>query len=135
MQNAANTYKKKMKILGVSVLTSLDSKQTRTFYYNKNIDNIVSDYAKSALRNKLDGIICSPKEIKKIKKITSNKILIITPGIRPDNYNQNDDQKRTMSPREAINAGADYLVIGRPITKSLNPLKILTEINSSLEKT
>ena len=59
--------------------------------------------------------------------------MIITPGIRPKNINiTKDDQKRTMTPREAINQGADYLVIGRPITQSKDPLKTLKEINQSL---
>ena len=134
MQKAANISKKNIKILGVSILTSLDSKQTNKFYFNNNIKDIVKNYAHYALKNNLDGIVCSPKEIQTIKKITSNKLLIITPGIRPVNYiDKNDDQKRTMTPKEAVETGADYLVIGRPITKSSNPLKILKSINLSLE--
>ena len=131
---AANSSKGQTKILGVSVLTSLSSEQTQKFYFNKDINEIISRFAKSALTNGLDGIVCSPNEIKTIKKITLNKLLIITPGIRPINYiDSKDDQHRTMTPREAINNGADYLVIGRPITKSTNPLKEIQNINSSLE--
>ena len=134
MLKAANSSKGQTKILGVSVLTSLSSEQTQKFYFNKDINEIISRFAKSALTNGLDGIVCSPNEIKTIKKITLNKLLIITPGIRPINYiDSNDDQHRTMTPREAINNGADYLVIGRPITKSNNPLKEIQNINSSLE--
>ena len=78
--------------------------------------------------------IDTTNEIKIVKKITKNKLIIVTPGIRPVNFEDSkDDQKRVMSPKEAINAGADYLVIGRPITKSNNPLKSLISINSSLE--
>lgn len=134
MQKASNISKKNIKILGVSILTSLDSNQTNKFYFNNNVNDIVKSYAYYALKNNLDGIVCSPKEIKTIKNIVSNKLLIITPGIRPLNYlDKNDDQKRTMTPKEAIEIGADYLVIGRPITKSSNPLKILKSINLSLE--
>ena len=134
MQIAANTSKQKTKILGVSVLTSLNSDQAQKFYFNKNIENIVSNFANYALNNKLDGIVCSPKEIKTIKKITLNKLLIITPGIRPLNYKKvGDDQERTMTPKEAISAGANYLVIGRPITQSSNPLEELKSINLSIE--
>jgi len=134
MQIAANNSKQKTKILGVSVLTSLNSEQTKKFYFNKDIENIVSNFANYALNNKLDGIVCSPKEIKKIKKITLNKLLIITPGIRPLNYKETeDDQERTMTPKEAIDAGANYLVIGRPITQSNKPLEELKLINLSLE--
>ena len=134
MQIAANNSKQKTKILGVSVLTSLNSEQTKKFYFNKDIENIVSNFANYALNNKLDGIVCSPKEIKKIKKITLNKLLIITPGIRPLSYKETeDDQERTMTPKEAIDAGANYLVIGRPITQSNKPLEELKSINLSLE--
>ena len=134
MQIAANISKQKTKILGVSVLTSLNSEQAQKFYFNKDIKNIVSNFATYALNNKLDGIVCSPKEIKTIKKITLNKLLIITPGIRPLNYKgSKDDQERTMTPKEAIDIGADYLVIGRPITQSSDPLIELKSINLSLE--
>jgi len=134
MQIAANSSKQKSKILGVSVLTSLNSEQTQKFYFNKNIKSIVSNFTTYALNNKLDGIVCSPKEIKTIKKITLNKLLIITPGIRPLDYKATkDDQERTMTPKEAIDAGANYLVIGRPITQSNDPLKQLKSINFSLE--
>ena len=134
MQRLAILVKKNIKIIGVSILTSLNSDQTAKYYFNRNIQNIVSQYTNSALKNKIDGIVCSPKEIFTIKEIAKNKLIIITPGIRPINYHdQNDDQKRTMTPREAINAGANYLVIGRPIIKSEDPLTALKLINSSLD--
>ena len=134
MQKVSSNFKVNTKILGVSILTSLNSKQTKKYYNNNNIEEIVSNFAKNALINKLDGIVCSPQEIAIVKKITQNKLIIVTPGIRPVNYEDSkDDQKRVMSPKEAINAGANYLVMGRPITKSTNPLKSLQSINSSLE--
>ena len=134
MQKIANLSKKNVKILGVSILTSLDSQQTKKYYFNENIENIIINFANYALKNKLDGIVCSPQEIKIIKKIIKNDLLIITPGIRPYDYdNSKDDQKRIMTPKKAINAGANYLVIGRPITKSSNPLEQLKSINSSID--
>ena len=134
MLKAANLTKNNIKILGVSILTSLNSDLTEKYYYNKNIENIVSNYTQYALENNLNGIVCSPKEISIIKNKAQKKLLIITPGIRPINYDiSNDDQSRTMTPKEAIKAGADYLVIGRPITQSKNPLKILKSINASLK--
>ena len=134
MLKAANLTKNNIKILGVSILTSLNSDLTEKYYYNKNIENIVSNYTQYALENNLDGIVCSPKEISIVKNKAQKKLLIITPGIRPANYDiSNDDQSRTMTPKEAIKAGADYLVIGRPITQSKNPLKILKSINASLK--
>ena len=78
-------------------------------------------------------MVCSPLEIKLVKKLSSEKLIIVTPGIRSDNYKKNDDQKRFMSPKKAIDLGANYLVIGRPITQSSNPLLEITSINSSIE--
>jgi len=135
MQKAAILAKQNIKILGVSILTSLSSELTEKIYFNNNVNEIVSKYTQFALNNNLDGIVCSPKEIKEIKKISSNNLLIITPGIRPSDYNNPlDDQARTMTPKEAIVAGANYLVIGRPITESSNPFKTLKLINESLGK-
>ena len=134
MQKVTNISKKNIKILGVSVLTSLKPEDTKKIYNNDKIENIVSNFTQDALNNNLDGIICSPKEINIIKKLSLNKLLIITPGIRPDNHiDSNDDQARTMTPKEAIIAGADYLVIGRPITQSENPLESIKYINKSIE--
>ena len=133
MQKIANLSKKNVKILGVSVLTSIDSAQAKKYYNEKNINNLVEKFVKNALENKLDGVVCSPLEIEFVKQISSGKLIIVTPGIRPENYNKNDDQKRFMSPKEAVNLGANYLVIGRPITQSSNPLSEITSINSSIE--
>jgi orotidine-5'-phosphate decarboxylase len=117
----------------VSILTSIDSAQAEKYYSEKNINDLVGKFVKNALENKLDGVVCSPLEIELVKKISSGKLIIVTPGIRPGNYNKNDDQKRFMSPKEAVNLGANYLVIGRPITQSSNPLSEITSINSSIE--
>ena len=133
MQKIANSSKKNVKVLGVSILTSIDSAQAEKYYSEKNINNLVGKFVKNALENKLDGVVCSPLEIKLVKKISSGKLIIVTPGIRPENYNKNDDQKRFMSPKKAVNLGANYLVIGRPITQSSNPLSEITSINSSIE--
>ena len=71
----------------------------------------------------LDGVVCSPKEIKYIRKEVGKNFIIVTPGIRINNKIKSDDQKRVETPKKAIELGANYLVIGRPITKSKNPLK------------
>ena len=92
-------------------------------------DKIASRYAK---KNGLDGVVCSPKEIKDIRKATGKNFIIVTPGIRLKSKIKNDDQKRVETPKKAIEMGANYLVIGRPITKSKNPLKTLKEINDML---
>jgi len=134
MQKAAVSVKKNTKIVGVSILTSLDSSQTKKYHYNDDVEKIVAEYTYYALKNNLDGVVCSPKEIEIVKKIASNKLIIITPGIRlSDSSSFQDDQKRFMTPNEAIKCGANYLVIGRPITHSSKPLKTVQKINSTLE--
>ena len=124
--------KKFTKILGVSILTSMDVKQTKKFYNQKNVSVLVKKFAKIAKKNGLDGVVCSPKEIKIIRKETGKNFIIVTPGIRLKNKIKSDDQKRVETPKKAIEMGANYLVIGRPITKSKNPLKTLKEINNTL---
>ena len=132
MMRASRANKKNIKLLGVSILTSLDSKETKNFYNQKNITVLVKKFTQAAKRNNLDGIICSPQEIKHIRKEVGKNFIIITPGIRIDNKIKSDDQKRIATPKKAIDLGANFLVIGRPITESKDPLKILKEINNSL---
>ena len=132
MMIASTTHKKNTMILGVSILTSLDSHQTKKYYSQKSVSTLVKKFAREAKKNKLDGVVCSPQEIKYIRKIVGKNFIIITPGIRIKNKLKRDDQKRVETPDNAIKLGANYLVIGRPITKSRNPLKTLKEINKSL---
>ena len=132
MMKSSVKDKKFTKILGVSILTSMDSNQTKKFYNQKNISFIVKKFAKFAKKNGLDGVVCSPKEIKEIRKATGKNFIIVTPGIRLKSKIKSDDQKRVESPEKAIEMGANYLVIGRPITKSKDPLKTLKEINNTL---
>ena len=132
MMKSSVRDKKFTKILGVSILTSIDSKQTKKFYNQKNVSILVKKFAKFAKKNGLDGVVCSPKEIKVIRKVTGKNFIIVTPGIRLKNKIESDDQKRIETPEKAIEMGANYLVIGRPITKSKNPLKTLKEINDIL---
>ena len=132
MMKAAKTNKSFTKILGVSILTSMDNKQTKKYYNQVNVSSLVKKFTKYAQVNKLDGVICSPKEIKYIRKQVGKNFIIVTPGIRIDKKIKSDDQKRVATPKEAIDMGANFLVIGRPITKSKFPLKILKEINHSL---
>ena len=132
MMKSSVKDKKFTKILGVSILTSMDSKQTKKFYNQKNVSFIVKKFAKFAKKNGLDGVVCSPKEIKVIRKATGKNFIIVTPGIRLKSKIKSDDQKRVETPEKAIEMGANYLVIGRPITKSKNPLKTLKEVNDTL---
>ncbi len=132
MMQASKSIKKNTKILGVSILTSMDSKQTKKYYNESLVSKIVKKFAKAAKNNKLDGVVCSPQEIKYIRKEVGNDFIIVTPGIRFNNKIKSDDQKRIETPKRAIELGANYLVIGRPITESKDPLKALKKINKTL---
>ncbi len=133
MMEASIINRKHTKILGVTILTSLDSKQTKKYYNESNVKFLVKKFVKQAKKFNLDGIVCSPKEIKYIRKEVGEKFIIVTPGIRISKLkNNNDDQKRVLNPVEAIKLGANLLVIGRPITRSKKPLETLKKINKSL---
>ena len=115
MLRAVKKISGKVKILGITALTSLDDKALRQIGYNRKSKSLVYHQAKLAKLAGLDGIICSAKEVRSIKKICKN-MEIITPGIRmPGDKSQ--DQKRITSPKEAFNNGATSIVIGRSITK------------------
>ena len=103
----------KTKLIGVTILTSLDNKSLKEIGYTKSVKSIVLAQAKLANKAKLDAIVCSPMEVKIVKKVFNKEI--ITPGIRFDT--KSDDQMRTLTPKQAYKNGSDWLVIGRPITK------------------
>ncbi len=132
MMKASKIKKNNTKILGVSILTSLDGSQTKKYYNEIKTHEIVKKFVKEAKKMKLDGIVCSPKEIKYIRKIVKKNFLIVTPGIRLKKIDNKDDQKRTLTPNQAIKLGASLLVIGRPITTSNDPLKTIRDINKSI---
>ena len=125
----------KTKILGVTVLTSLNQKQIFKYYKEKNTKILVKKFAKFAKENKLNGIVCSPLEISTVRKEVGEKMILVVPGIRLEDKvsKKQDDQKRVLTPNEAIKLGADYLVIGRPIVESKNPLETIKRINQSIQ--
>ena len=127
---AANQAAKEinLKLLGVSVLTSFANEDLKNLGFNSVVEDQVKRLIKIAIEAELYGVICSPLEIKMIKKI-SPKLKCFTPGIRMENTK--DDQKRTMSANEAIKAGSDCLIIGRPITEG-NPKENIKNILSSI---
>ena len=110
---AAKKVSGKTKLIGVTILTSLDNKSLKEIGYNKKVKGIVYDQAKLANKAKLDAIVCSPVEVNIVKKVFKKEI--ITPGIRFNS--KSDDQKRILTPKQAYKNGSDWLVIGRPITK------------------
>ena len=133
MIRAATTARKgNFSLLGVTVLTSANDQTLREIGVAGKIEDQVLRLAQLGVENGIDGIVVSPHEIKVLRAQFGNKIKIVVPGIRPI-WATAGDQKRTMTPREAIDAGADYLVIGRPITAHPKPRdaveKILEELN------
>jgi orotidine-5'-phosphate decarboxylase len=128
---AANQAAQKINInlLGVSVLTSFNNEDLEILGFNNKIEDQVKRLIKIAMQANLYGVICSPLEIRMIKKIAP-KLKCFTPGIRMEDTK--DDQKRTMSANEAIKEGSDCLIIGRPITKG-DPKKNIKNILSSID--
>ena len=122
---AAKKVSGKIKLVGVSILTSLDDKSLKQIGFNKKVKHLVRSQAKLASDVKLDAMVCSPLEVKIVRKIFKREI--ITPGIRFDTKLY--DQKRVMSPKKALKNGSDWLVIGRPITQGniKNNLKKLSD--------
>ena len=110
---AAKKVSGKIKLIGVTILTSLDNKALKEIGYNKDVKNLVLQQAKLASKAKLDAIVCSAQEVKLVKKVFKKEI--ITPGIRFGS--KVNDQKRTLTPKQAYRNGANWLVIGREITK------------------
>ena len=103
----------KIKLVGVTVLTSLDNKALKEIGFNSNVKKLVLQQARLANKAKLDAIVCSAQEVEIVKRVFNKEI--ITPGIRFDS--KTNDQIRTLSPKQAYKNGSDWLVIGRPITK------------------
>ena len=103
----------KTKIIGVTILTSLDNKALREIGFKKNVEQLVLQQAKLANKAKLDALVCSAREVPIIRKVFKKEI--ITPGIRFNSKSY--DQKRVLTPKKAFKNGSNWLVIGRPITK------------------
>ena len=125
---------RRMKLIGVTVLTSLDDVDLRRVGQSVPARDQVLRLAELARESELDGVVCSPQEIVSLRERLGNDFLLVTPGIRPD-WAAAGDQKRVMTPAEAARAGADYLVIGRPITADQDPAgaagRIAAEIDAA----
>ena len=127
-KKAQNETNKKLKLLAVTTLTSLNNKDLKEMGSNSTVEKQVISLAKLAKKAKIHGIVCSAHEIKKVRKVSRN-FEIVVPGIRISNKVQ--DQKRVMSPKQALKLGATYLVIGRDITKG-NPKANIKKVLNAL---
>jgi orotidine-5'-phosphate decarboxylase len=110
---AAKKVSGKIKLIGVTILTSLDNKALKDIGFNKDVKKLVLHQARMADKAKLDAIVCSAHEVKLVKKVFKKEI--ITPGIRFNS--KSNDQRRVLTPKQAYKNGSDWLVMGRPITK------------------
>jgi len=105
-------------VLAVTILTSMDEKNMRReLKITRSLQREVSHLARLAQRAGMHGVVASPQEIKILRRAVRGQFVILTPGVRPD-WAGKDDQKRTMTPGEAVAAGADYIVVGRPVLKA-----------------
>ena len=123
--------KKDTKIIGVSMLTSLDDEDLKKMGYNIGQKIFIENLVKSGVEAGIDGIVSSPREVKELKKNYKN-LIFVTPGIRLPS-NSRDDQQRMESPRFAVKSGSNILVIGRPITTSKDPLNSIKKIIENIE--
>jgi orotidine-5'-phosphate decarboxylase len=129
---ATSARKGSMSILGVTVLTSSTDETLREIGITDKADDQVFRLAKLGVENGIDGVVASPHEIKRLRAEFGDKIIIGVQGIRPT-WAKPDDQKRFMTPREALDAGADYIGIGRPITRNPNPDEAVEKILRDIE--
>ncbi|MBS0351291.1 MAG: orotidine-5'-phosphate decarboxylase [Proteobacteria bacterium] len=117
-------------LIGVTILTSLDDVDLTAIGFAKDAGSMVVHFAKMAHQAGLDGVVCSPQEIILLRQNLPKNFILVTPGIRfQDNAAQ--DQKRIMTPKEALLLGADYLVLGRAISQADDPIQVLTAINDN----
>jgi orotidine-5'-phosphate decarboxylase len=142
LDTARETAEKEKKplplLLGVTVLTSLKDDDLKEVGFGAEAKNQVLRLARLAVETGIEGIVCSPQEIELLRTEFGLRVKIITPGIRPL-WAEAQDQKRIMTPAEAIQKGADYLVIGRPITQAPVPaeafIRVVEELNSAIKNT
>lgn len=142
MSEAAKAAKEEAKRLGsgvplvlaVTVLTSISDNQLHNdlFITGMDVKQTVVSWSKMAQSCGLDGVVCSPQEIVPIRQACGSDFVIVTPGIRPD-WSERNDQKRITTPRQALELGADYMVIGRPITAAADPCEAAQRIINELE--
>jgi orotidine-5'-phosphate decarboxylase len=121
----------KPKIIAVTVLTSMDENILKKIGINDNMEKQVLRLAELAKDASLDGVVASPSEVKLIRRALGDEFIIVTPGVRPK-WAAVNDQKRVMTPKEAVDNGADFIVVGRPIIDAPDPLaaakRVLEEI-------
>lgn len=118
-------------LIAVTVLTSLSREDIAEIGLDLEPEQLVRRLAQLAKSSAFDGVVCSPKEASMLKQLLGEDFCLVTPGVRPEGASVGD-QQRVMTPREALQAGSDYLVIGRPITAAADPLASLLSIQQQI---
>jgi orotidine-5'-phosphate decarboxylase len=131
-REALDKYQSRPLLIAVTLLTSLNDQDLQTLGIQSSLQETVLRLARLAKTCGLDGVVCSPHEIISLRETLGTEFTLVTPGIRPVGTIQND-QKRIMTPAEALKCGANYLVIGRPIIASPKPIQALLEIMKTIE--
>ena len=131
-REALDKYQSRPLLIAVTLLTSLNDQDLQTLGIQDSLKNTVLRLAQLTKTCGLDGVVCSPHEIISLRETLGTEFTLVTPGIRPVGTIQND-QKRIMTPAEALKCGANYLVIGRPIIASPKPIQALLEIMETIK--
>lgn len=118
-------------LVAVTILTSLTGEEIKDIGFSGDPAQNVSRLAKLTQQAGLDGVVCSPREAEMLRSELGDAFLLVTPGVRPKQAAQ-DDQRRVMTPADAIHAGSSYLVVGRPITAAADPIAALQSINQEI---
>ncbi len=121
-------------LFGVTVLTSHDSKTWEEVNPGCSMERALLKRAESAMSSHMDGIVCSPRELPMFGQRDFESLLKIVPGVRPVDYVMNDDQKRIATPADAARGGADFVVVGRPITQAADPGEVIDAILEELKQ-
>lgn len=121
-------------LLGVTLLTSMDQTQLNKLHIRSSVSEMVEKLAIIAINAGVDGLVASGYEVNTLRTILGQKPVIVVPGIRLEEKVSGDDQKRIVSPKEAFELGADYIVVGRPITESKDPQSVIKRIIDSIAR-
>ncbi|TVO58234.1 orotidine-5'-phosphate decarboxylase [Denitromonas halophila] len=132
IMEAAVKDKGDLKVLAVTALTSLDQGDLDDLGFQCNVDELVLSRARRALETGIDGIVSSGLEAPMIRRELGDRLLVVTPGIRPVENRPADDQKRTVDVAQAFRNGADYIVVGRPIRQAADPLAAARAIQQTI---
>jgi len=120
-------------VIAVTVLTSFDESGFRRLGFRNPIKKTVLSWAELCQKSGLDGVVSSPQEVQDIKKVCGKEFITVCPGVRPE-WAGRQDQKRIMTPKDAVKVGVDYIVVGRPITKNSDPFQAARKIIAEMEE-